>query len=411
VTTQHVLIVGAGVGGLSSALFLARLGCRVTLLEQAAELAEAGAGIQLGANAMKVLRALNLRDAVLARACEPQAVVVRSVHTGRSIHRMLLGAAAAQRYGETYCTLHRADLQAVLLQAVRAQPLIDLRLNAALHSFEQSGSSVQVALQSDEPVQANALIGADGLWSRVRTQLLNDGAPRANGHAAFRALLPVAQVPAAFRQSEVGVWWGQNVHVVSYPVCSGEFWNLVVLTETPSADNHADTPTWSMAASSTPVQQALHNCCVPLRDLIDAVPSTPGWRRWNLFARPSSSQWVFARPSSSQWGQGVVTLLGDAAHPMLPYLAQGAAMALEDAAVLARCVNQHGVNARALRHYETQRTARTARVVNTAQRNGKIFHLQGPARVLRDALLALKGTEVIGLPWLYGADVTAITNV
>ena len=386
----QLVIAGAGIGGLSASLFLARAGHRVTLIEQASELTEAGAGIQIGPNAMKVLSALELADLVLQTACQPQAIAVRDAATGRNISRMLLGAAAQQRYGQTYCTLHRADLQAALLQAVRSEPLVDLQLGTALASFAQQEQGVQINLLSGSRLQADALLGADGLWSRVRAQLLNDGAPRATGHAAFRALLPTAAVPHASRANEVGVWWGRDVHVLSYPVRSGAFWNVAILAET----QDAQTQGWSLDATAAQVRLALGKSCQQLSDLIDAAS---GWKRWNLFDRPSSKL----------WGQGAVSLLGDAAHPMLPYLAQGAAMALEDAAVLAKCVQTASSMPQALRAYEKLRMPRTQRVVNTARRNGRIFHLRGPLAVARDAVLALKGTEVVGLPWLYGYDASS----
>ena len=415
-TSQHIVIAGAGIGGLSAALFLARAGRRVTVLEQAAELLEAGAGIQLGANAMKVLAALGLRDAVLQTACQPQSIAIRDATTGRSISRMLLGAAAQQRYGETYCTVHRADLQAALLQAVQAEPLIVLKLGTAIQSFMQHTRGVLVTLQDGNALPADALVGADGLWSTVRAQSLHDGAPRATGHAAFRALLPAAAVPQALRQSEVGVWWGRAVHVVGYPVRSGDFWNLAILAETRdetpsraqnssgvhrgeehSGENHTGAKNngntvqaagWNLSATTADAQRALGNTCADLTALINAAPS---WKRWNLFDRPAVTS----------WGEGAVTLLGDAAHPMLPYLAQGAAMALEDAAALAQCMQSATAVPQALRAYEQQRMPRTQCVVNTARRNGHIFHLRGPLAVARNAVLALKGTEVLGLPWLY----------
>lgn len=421
-TSQPIVIAGAGIGGLSAALFLARAGRRVTVLEQATELLEAGAGIQLGANAMKVLAALGLRDAVLQTACQPQSIAIRDIATGRSISRMLLGAAAQRRYGETYCTVHRADLQAALLQAVQAEPLIVLKLGTAIQSFMQHTRGVLVTLQDGNALQADALVGADGLWSTVRAQSLHDGAPRATGHAAFRALLPAAAVPQALRKSEVGVWWGRAVHVVGYPVRSGDFWNVAILAETRDEETHGEIPGraqnstgahsgekhrgenhtgaknngntvqaagWNLSATTADAQRALGNTCADLTALINAAPS---WKRWNLFDRPAVAS----------WGAGAVTLLGDAAHPMLPYLAQGAAMALEDAAALAQCMQSAAAVPQALRAYEQQRMPRTQRVVNTARRNGHIFHLRGPLAVARNAVLALKGTEVLGLPWLYG---------
>ena len=406
-----ITIAGAGIGGLSAALLLARGGRPVRVLEQAAALAETGAGIQLGPNAMKVLDHMGLRNDVLETACQPHAIAVRDVGTGRSITRILLGNAARARYGETYCTLHRADLQSVLLKAVRANPLLELRLDAALsalhHAVEQDAPQeaqqqvqpIKIQLSNDEQLEASVLIGADGLHSKVRALLLQDGAPRATGHAAFRSLLPAAEVPAGLSLNEVSVWWGHGVHVVGYPVRGGAWFNLAILTRT-RAEKHAPTQSaesWNLSATPEEAQRALGTACPQLQALVAAATS---WKRWNLFDRPPAPY----------WSAGSVTLLGDAAHPMLPYLAQGAAMALEDAAALAQCLHNHAHSAdtttadisTALSHYETLRKTRTERVVNTARRNGHIFHMRGPLAVARNAVLALKGTEVLGLPWLYG---------
>ena len=392
-SNKHFLIAGAGIGGLSAALFLSRIGVRVGILEYAEQASESGAGIQLSPNAMRQLAALGLRDAVLRHASQPQSIAVRDVASGRTLSRMLLGAGVQKRYGETYCTLRRADLQAVLLQAVQERPLISLQWGCAVQSYVQQEQGVAVVTRQGQHLLADGLIGADGLWGRVRTQLLGDVPPRMTGHAAFRTMLSAAQVPDDLRHNEIAVWWGHRVHVVSYPVDSGQFWNVVVLAQTPdvtaSTQDSAMHQGWSLDARTQDVRRALGHTCEPLCSLIE-IPTA--WKRWNLFDRPAVTC----------WGEGATSLLGDAAHPMLPYLAQGAAMALEDAAVLARCVQATSGTAQALRQYEALRTPRTERVVRHARRNGQIFHMRGPLALARNAVLALRGTQVVGLPWLYG---------
>ena len=402
---QHIIVAGAGIGGLSAALALARAGQRVTVLERSAQFAPVGAGIQLGPNAMKVLAQWGLQDAVRAKACLPEAIAVRSATTGRSISRMLLGQAVQQRYGQVYASVHRADLHSVLLQAVLSQNNIDVRCNAPVHSIDSiSAKGVQVrigaATHGAQPttLAADALVAADGLWSTVRQQVFADGAPRPTGHAAYRVLLPMHCVSPAWTATQVGLWWGSKVHVVHYPVRSGDFLNLVVLSEQSAAQA---TASWAQPAQQAQVlvlgsMGGTGSLCAPLRELLACVPASGAqWQSWHLYDRPAAATWA----------KGSVALLGDAAHPMLPYLAQGAAMAIEDAAVLAQQAALHNDWGPALQSYAQLRRPRCERVVATARRNGKIFHLAQPWATARDAVLALKGTEVVGLPWLYGADV------
>jgi salicylate hydroxylase len=320
-----------------------------------------------------------------------------------------------QRYGEVYACVHRADLHAALLQAVRAQTgalmycneLVISATESGAHSNRQSAASNQkdaakahgtntsapnVQVQSTQHTwYAAALVAADGVASSVRQAVWADGAPRATGHAAYRTLLPIASLPASLRthalSSEVGVWWGRNVHVVHYPVRGGQFINLVVLSEQAAAKA---VPGWATVASASDVERSVQGACPLLRDLLACASS---WHSWHLYDRPATAKWF----------KGHTALLGDAAHPMLPYLAQGAAMALEDAAALAASVAEHSDWPAALQHYQRLRKPRCERVVATAKRNGRIFHLAPPWSTARDAVLALKGTQVLGLPWLYGA--------
>jgi salicylate hydroxylase len=400
---QHILIAGGGIGGLAAALALASAGQRVTVLERAAEFADIGAGIQLGPNAIKVLAQWGVKDAVLARACLPEAIAVRDAATGRSLSRMLLGHAVQQRYGEVYACVHRADLHAALLHAVRGQSGVRMHCNEEMLSAAaiavartkdgaENSTAPSVQVQSTQHTwYADALVAADGVASNVRQAVWADAAPRATGHAAYRTLLPIASLPASVHThalaSEVGVWWGRNVHVVHYPVRGGEFVNLVVLSEQAAAKA---VPGWASVASAADIERSVQGACPLLRELLACASS---WHSWHLYDRPATRSWV----------KGHIALLGDAAHPMLPYLAQGAAMALEDAAVLASSVAGHSDWPAALQHYQHLRKARCERVVATAQRNGRIFHLAPPWSTARDAVLALKGTQVLGLPWLYGA--------
>lgn len=396
------MIAGGGIGGLAAGLALARAGQHATVCERAAEFADVGAGIQLGPNAVHVLAQLGVRDAALARACMPESVAVRHAITGRSISHILLGRAVLQRYGEVYACVHRADLHAALLQAALAEPRITLHTGEAVSGVNppaphEQTTAQQIDIQTTAQTrQADALIACDGVWSPVRQAVFADAAPRATGHTAYRVLLPMARVPAPLQAMQVGVWWAPDVHVVHYPVRGGEFLNVVVLSQHRAAQA---VPGWASAASHAEVASALKHACPLLCELLHSAQTHQHtWHSWHLYDRPAARSWVGSAGSL----KGRVALLGDAAHPMLPYLAQGAAMALEDAAVLAQQVRQHSEWPAALQSYQQLRKSRTERVVATARRNGYIFHLSPPWSLARDAVLTLQGTQVLGLGWLYG---------
>lgn len=385
---QRVLIAGAGIGGLAAALACRQQGREVKVLEAAPEFGEVGAGIQLGPNAMKVLAALDLESEVLRVACQPEAILIANAVSGKLISRMLLGEAARQRYGQAYLSIHRADLHGILLRAAIARG-VQLVANQTLQKYEQFAQTV-TGLTQDSSYVAEVLVGADGLWSRVREQLVGDGAPRSTGHAAFRALLPREVMPVELRAPHVRLWWGRKIHVVSYPLRAGALWNVVILAEVDGVIERG----WTLNAEQNEVLALTARVEPQLQALLSAAKAAhSGWQRWNLFDRSPINEAMMA--------QGRVALLGDAAHPMLPYLAQGAAMALEDAWALGQSLNQHRDTVQALKNYVSARALRNARVVQAARRNGWIFHLSGPTALARDAFLSSKGTAVIGMPWLY----------
>jgi salicylate hydroxylase len=387
---DQVLVAGGGIGGLAAALAVLRSGWDVQVLEKAAVFSEVGAGVQLGPNVVRVLHDWGLAAALQAVAAFPDQLQVYSARSGDLLGAMRLGRDMATSYGAPYATVHRADLHGLLLgQLERAGA--KLRLNASLQGFHQAPDGVVVNLQGDAALQGKMLIGADGLWSVVRRELLGDGPPRPTGHLAYRSLVRQTMLPEKLRTQNVTVWLGPRMHVVHYPVQRGEWLNIVAIVH---AAPVADLQIWDHHAHSAELAVALGSSCTTLRDLVQAVPS---WRLWVMHDRPPMQ-------GAHQHAQGRVALLGDAAHPMRPYLAQGAGMAIEDAAELGRALKSATPQnvPTALQHYAAHRWQRNARVQARALRNGQIFHAIGPVRWGRDVAMKLMGERLLDMPWLYG---------
>jgi salicylate hydroxylase len=391
-SSRTVVIAGAGIGGLTAALTVARHGYRVVLLEQAERLAETGAGIQLSPNASRVLIGLGLRERLASHVAVPEELTVANARSGRVLARAPLGAAAEARYGAPYWIIHRGDLQSVLLQAVQANPDIVLRLGTRVDDFATHSNGITVAAQSQrETIEERglALIGADGLWSQLRGRLGHGEPPRFAGHTAWRALVPADAVVCELSIPTVNLWFGSGGHVVYYPLKGGRLINVVAIMR----DDWRE-PGWSAPGDRGEILARFRARAWrgPPREIVCAADR---WLKWALFD---------AAPLS-HWGRGPVTLLGDAAHPVLPYLAQGAAMAIEDAAELGQCLGQSGDDpAGAMRRYEQRRLARTAQTQREARRNGAIYHMGALAGVMRTlALAALGGERLISrYDWLYG---------
>lgn len=390
---KHLLIAGAGIGGMAAALACAQSGWKVRMFERAAVLSEVGAGIQIGPNVTRLLHRWGLQKALEAVAAFPQQLQVRDALTARGLGNLALGSAMQLRYGAPYATLHRADLLALLHSGVQ-QTSAQLQLNYDLHQFNQNAFGVCARGSASEEVSGDALVGADGLWSPVRQWLLNDGPPRTTGHLAYRALVRHTDLPQSLRSQQITVWLGPHLHVVQYPVCRGEWLNVVVIVHGHLPLQQARLEHWDHGANAADLRSGLANACHALQDIVQAVDD---WRLWVLCDRPPMA-------GAHQQAQGRVALLGDAAHPMRPYLAQGAGMAIEDAAVLGGVLKSADDIPVALAHYAQQRWQRNARVQARAIRNGRIFHATGLVRWGRDRAMQLGGERLLDLPWLYGGS-------
>jgi 3-hydroxybenzoate 6-monooxygenase len=385
---EPILVVGGGIGGLAAAHALARQGLPVTVLEQAPEFKELGAGIQLGPNIFRAVERIGLKDALLADAWQPGALEMRCALSGRQITRIPLDQRFLDRFGQPYAVTHRADIHAVFLQACQGNNLVTLETQRQVAGFEQDASGVTVVMQSGERVRGCALIGCDGMWSHTREQIVGDGKPRVSGHIAYRAVLKREDVPADLWNPDVMLWAGPRTHLVHYPLRRGELYNLVAVFH---SDRYVEG--WNAEADADELWQRFKGQRPEVLRMLERIET---WRMWVLCDREPVKDWT----------KGRVTLLGDAAHPMLQYLAQGACMATEDAVCLGEAAGAHKDDLpTAFESYVQQRYLRTARVQIMARVYGDFYHARGPAAELRDQMLGGRTAEqsYAGMDWLYGA--------
>lgn len=383
--TARVLIAGGGIAGLATAIGLARAGHRTLVIERAAAFEEVGAGIQLSPNACHALASLGVLDRVMARAVAPVALSVRSLGTQPELLSVPIAGVIDRKYGAPYVLVHRADLLQALVETAWEHPNIKLRLGAAVSGVEIGPAGVTATLTDGERVAGAALIGADGVRSLIRTTVLQGPVAFHTGRIAYRATLPVDETPDSVR-TITGMWMAEKAHVVHYPISGGTRLNVVAVVQDGWSGEG-----WSEPVTREDVLARFSNWPEPARSLLSAPHA---WVKWALCGFDPNFT----------WSRGPITLIGDAAHAMLPFLAQGGAMAIEDAVVLARHAAKTPTDwPSVFRAYETERKPRAARVVREARENGILYHLGGAAAFARDMGLRLLGPKRLAdrYDWLW----------
>lgn len=383
-----IIIAGGGIGGLSAAVGLAQKGFPTIVLEQAAELGEIGAGIQIGPNAFHAFDYLGVGDQAREKAVYIDKLRLMDATDGEEIVHIPVDEQFRQRFGNPYAVVHRADLHGVLLDFCRGSDLVDLRTNHEVVGYEQDGKAVRARIKEGDPVSGLVLVGADGLRSAVRAQLVNDGEPRVSGHTTYRSVIPTEQMPEDLRWNAATLWAGPKCHIVHYPLKGWEVFNLVV-----TYHNDAPEAVVGKPVEREEVRVGFEHVHPRARQIIEHGDN---WKLWVLCDRDPVDNWI----------DGRVVLLGDAAHPMMQYMAQGACMAMEDAVCLSHmfeaCAGDH---VEAFAAYQNQRIARTARVQIGSRLIGEyVYHAAGATALMRNAVMKTMdiGEYYHRLSWLYG---------
>ncbi len=383
---KPIIIAGGGIGGLAAALALSLKGYGSIVLEQASEFGEIGAGIQLGPNVFRMFERLGLTEAINGVAWFPDQLIMRDAVTAELVTALPLDDAFRAKFTEPYGVIHRADIHGAILDACRASDLITLEASVKVTGYEQSAGGVTVMAEGGGPYEGAALIGADGLWSTIRETIVGDGQPIVSGHIAYRAVLPIQEVPDHLYSDSMIIWAGEKTHLVHYPLRRGELYNLVAVFH---SDKYVEG--WDAFGEPDELHERFAGTCANVRELLERIET---WKMWVLCDREPVKE----------WSDGRVTLLGDAAHPMLQYLAAGAGMAIEDAVTLSDILEANdGDIEKSFLEYPAARYLRTGQVQVMARVYGEVYHAAGVVRELRNNMLSERTPEQSydGMAWLY----------
>jgi salicylate hydroxylase len=387
-THRNVVVAGGGIGGLAAAIALAKAGMTVRVCERREQAPQEGAGIQIGPNGMRVLRDLGVAEDLEPHAARPHALIVHDGASARVLARLPLGAWIAARHGAPYWTAHRRDLHASLLTRAERDPNIEIVGASEIVSCTNNPDGAAAITWQGEAIQAALVVAADGLWSKLRAEVAGDSARLTPiGKTAFRSVTATTTLPSALDPEAIHIWLTPSAHAVHYPVSAGRETAIVMISNDAAAPDG-----WDLPAASSAVKLKAQTFASPLRELVAGAPE---WRQWSLQALSPPKQ----------WSKGRCMLLGDAAHPIQPFLAQGAVMALEDAATLARVLEASPHDVRhAIEKYERVRRPRVLRSADAALRSGRIYHMKGAAAFARDAAMKFTPPErlMASFDWLYG---------